>query len=63
MCFLNKKFLDGVGDGLVKTSSEKLIENYMDIESIHLDSAQHDLVNDRQFTKVLEITHRVITRK
>ena len=63
MCFLNKQFLDSKGDGLVKTSSEKLIEEYMDTKSIHLDSAQHDLVKDKQFTKVLEITHDVITRK
>ena len=63
MCFINKHFLDSEGDGLVKTSSEKLIENYMDIKSTHLDSAQHNIVRDKQFTKVLEITHNVITKK
>ena len=63
MCFLNRQFLNGEGDGLVKTSSEKLIEDYMDTNSIHLDSAQHDIVNDKQFTKVLEITHDVINKE
>ena len=63
LCLLNKLFLEGKGDGLVKTSSEKLIEDYLDIESIHIPSMHHDIASTKEFDKVLKITHDVITRR
>ena len=53
LCILNKWFFNGESDGLVKTSEQYLIENYLDIQSTRLASS-HVFFNNAELYKVLE---------
>jgi hypothetical protein len=54
LSLIDKWFFNQESDGLVKTSEQHLIENYMDIDSINL-SASHMLTTSKDFYKILDL--------
>lgn len=60
LCLLNKFIMDNNSDGFVKISSQKVVDDYLNIKSYHLNSHHFVFSNERVANKILKFVNKNI---